>query len=193
MPARPFTFATRLMTYGRYGSDAEAKWSDIDPDAPVGWANRAVLADLYLGMPTLIRGYNSGSFSSSECDFVGGTGIQGCPTYDQLFGSRVAVANFEFRIPLIGFFGVIPSPGLPPIEIAPFFDAGIAWDKSNDPSFSCGSGEVAGIDCRELVTSYGIAARLNLLGFLIMELDFVHPNNRPNKNWYFQFNLIQSF
>jgi Tol biopolymer transport system component len=193
MPARPFTFATRLMTYGRYGSDAEARWSDIDPDAPIGWANRKVLADLYLGMPTLIRGYNSGSFNSNECEFVGGTGVQGCPVYDQLFGSRVAVANFEFRIPLIGFFGVIPSPGLPPIEIAPFFDAGIAWDKSNDPSFSCGSGEVAGIDCREIVTSMGIAGRLNLLGFLIMELDFVHPNNRPNKNWYFQFNLLAAF
>ena len=61
-----------------------------------------------------------------------------------------------------------PSPGLPPMEIAPFFDAGIAWDKSNDPSFSCGSDEVAGFDCREIVSSYGIAARLNLLGFLII-------------------------
>lgn len=193
MPARPFTFATRLMTYGRYGSDAEAKWSDIDPDAPPGWANNNVLADLYLGMPTLVRGYNSGSFSSDECDFNVSSGSVSCDSYNQLFGSRVAVANFEFRIPLLGFFGVIPSPGLPPMEIAPFFDAGIAWDKSNDPSFSCGSDEIAGFNCREVVSSYGIAARLNLLGFLIMEMDFVHPNNRPGKGWYFQFNLIQSF
>lgn len=193
MPARPFTLATRVMTYGRYGSDAEARWSDIDPDAPPGWSNNKVLADLYLGMPTLVRGYNSGSFSSDECDFNVSAGSVSCDSYNQLFGSRVAVANFEFRIPLLGFFGVIPSPGLPPMEIAPFFDAGIAWDKSNDPSFSCGSDETAGFDCREVVTSYGIAARLNLLGFLIMELDFVHPNNRPGKGWYFQFNLIQSF
>jgi Tol biopolymer transport system component len=193
MPARPFTIATRVMTYGRYGSDAEAKWSDIDPDAPPGWANNNVLADLYLGYPTLIRGYNSGSFSSEECDFNVSSGAVSCDSYNQLFGSRVAVANFEFRIPLLGFFGVIPSPGLPPMEIAPFFDAGIAWDKSNDPSFSCGSDEIAGFNCREIVSSYGIAARLNLLGFLIMELDFVHPNNRPGKGWYFQFNLIQSF
>jgi len=193
MPARPFTFATRLMTYGRYGSDAEARWSDIDPDAPPGWENNRVLADLYLGMPTLIRGYNSGSFSSDECNFNVGVGGASCNSYNQLFGSRVAVANFEFRIPLTGFFGVLPSPGLPPIEVAPFFDAGIAWNKDNDPSFSCGADEIAGFDCREIVSSYGIAGRLNLLGFLIMELDFVHPNNRPGKGWYFQFNLIQSF
>ncbi|MGW8281875.1 MAG: hypothetical protein ACWGON_01135 [Gemmatimonadota bacterium] len=192
MPFRPFTFAARLMTYGRYGSDAEAKWSDIDPDAPPGWENNNVLADLYLGMPSLVRGYNSGSFSSADCDFIG-TGTNTCATYEQLFGSRIAVANFEFRIPLTGFFGVIPSPGLPPMEIAPFFDAGIAWNKDFDPSFSCSPEQTAGLDCREIVTSYGIAGRLNLLGFLIMELDFVHPNNRPNKDWYFQFNLIQSF
>jgi outer membrane protein assembly factor BamA len=193
MPARPFTIATRLMTFGRYGSDAEARWFEIDENAPIGWANTRVLNDLYLGMPTLVRGYNSGSYSADECDFNPSSGVTTCNSYNQLFGSRVAVGNLEFRIPLLGFFGVIPSAGFPPLEIAPFFDAGIAWSDANDPSFSCGSGETAGLNCREIVTSYGVAARLNLLGFLIMEMDLVHPNNRPGKGWYFQFNLVQAF
>jgi Tol biopolymer transport system component len=193
MPARPFTIATRLMHYGRYGSDAEARWFEIDESAPPGWANTRVLNDLYLGLPTLLRGYNSGSYSSDECDFNPSSGITTCNSYNQLFGSKIAVANLEFRIPLLGFFGVIPSAGFPPLEIAPFFDAGIAWNDANSPSFSCGSEETPGLDCREIVTSYGVAARLNLLGFLIMEMDLVHPNNRPGKGWYFQFNLVQSF
>jgi Tol biopolymer transport system component len=191
MPIRPFTFATRLMHYGRYGSDAENTWSEIDPGAPEFWADQQVIRDLYLGYPTLIRGYSSGSFSSEECF---GSGAAVCYPYAQLFGSRVAVANFEFRIPLLGFFGVIPSSGFPPLEIAPFFDAGLAWrSDSENVGFSCGAGETPGLDCREVVTSHGIAARLNLLGFLIMELDFVHPNNRPGKGWFWQFSLLQAF
>jgi Tol biopolymer transport system component len=193
MPWRPFTLAGRLMHFGRYGSDAEARWFEIDENAPPEWAPTKVLTDLYLGMPTLVRGYNSGSYSVDECDFSPTSGVTTCNSYNQLFGSRVAVANLEFRIPLLGFFGVIPSAGFPPLEIAPFFDAGIAWNDANDPSFSCGEGEIAGLNCREIITSYGVAARLNLLGFLIMEADLVHPNNRPGKGWYFQFNLVQAF
>lgn len=193
MPWRPFTFAARLMHFGRYGSDAEARWFEIDEDSPPAWANTRVLNELYLGQPTLVRGYNSGSFSVNECDFNQTTGSNTCNSYNQLFGSRIAVGNFEFRVPLLGFFGVIPSAGFPPLEIAPFFDAGIAWNDANDPSFACGSDEVAGLNCREIITSYGVAARLNLLGFLILEADLVHPNNRPGKGWYVQFNLIQAF
>jgi Tol biopolymer transport system component len=191
MPMRPFTLATRLMHYGRYGSDAEALWSEVDAGAPELWANRQVIRDIYLGYPNLIRGYSSGSFSAEECF---GSGATVCYPYAQLFGSRIAVANLEFRIPLLGFFGVIPSAGFPPLEIAPFFDAGLAWrSDSENVGFSCGAGETPGLDCREVVTSHGIAARLNLLGFLIMELDFVHPNNRPGRGWYWQFNLLQAF
>ncbi len=193
MPVRPTTFAVRLMHYGRYGGDSEARWSDIDPDAPAGWANLRVLSDLYLGTPTLMRGYNSGSFDIEECQFNPALGQQSCDSYNQLFGSRIAVANFEYRVPLLGFFGLIHSPGFPPLEVAPFFDAGVAWTSEFSPTFSCGSEEIPGFNCQEVVSSFGIAARLNLLGFLIMELDFVHPNNRPNQSWYWQFNLLPSF
>ena len=52
MPVRPFTFATRLLHYGRYASDGE------DPR----------LQPLFLGQPGLVRGYSYGSFDASECN-----------------------------------------------------------------------------------------------------------------------------
>ncbi len=171
MPVRPTTFAFRGLGFGRFGSDAE---DDI-------------LSDLYLGYPSLMRGYNDGSFSVDECETDVG-GAVSCPVFDQLFGSRIAVANFEYRIPLLGFFGLIPSAGAPPIETALFFDAGVAWTSGLDPKLSCDDP-----DCREVVTSHGIAMRMNLLGFLLVEVDFVHPNDRPDKGWYWQFSLVPAF
>jgi hypothetical protein len=177
MPVRPTTLAFRLLGFGRFGQDAE----DIR------------LSSLYLGYPSLMRGYNDGSYSFDECEGgVTDQGLTSCPAFDQLFGSRIAVANFEYRIPLLGFFGLIPSAGAPPVETALFFDAGVAWNRALDPTFSCASDLTAGVDCREVVTSHGIAMRVNLLGLLLMELDFVHPNNRP-RGWYWQFSLVPSF
>src|SRR5439155_1083556 len=51
-----------------------------------------------------------------------------CPELDQLSGSRIAVANAELRFPLTRslILGFLPV-GLPPIEGAIFYDAGIAW------------------------------------------------------------------
>jgi hypothetical protein len=112
--ARPLTLVGRLMHYGRHGGGAE------DPR----------MQNLFLGYPSLIRGYEADSFSINEC---GPKLLQtgACPVFDRLFGSRMAVANAEFGIPLLGFLGVVPSRGLPPVEGALFCDAGIAWTSSS--------------------------------------------------------------
>jgi len=168
MPFEPVTFAGRLLHFGRYGSDAE------DPR----------LNELFLGFGSLIRGYNDGSFGFEECgEAFNETGT--CPVFDQLFGSRLALANLEMRVPLLGFFGIIESPGIPPLDLAVFFDAGTAWTQDMDSELFGGE--------RQVVTSHGIAARLNLLGLFIVELDYVHPNDRPLKGWYWQFNLVPAF
>ncbi|MFW6084435.1 MAG: BamA/TamA family outer membrane protein [Gemmatimonadota bacterium] len=168
MPVRPLTFAGRVLHFGRYGSDAE------DPR----------LNELYLGFGSLIRGYNDGSFDFQECgDAFDEDGT--CPVFDQLFGSRLALANLEMRLPLLGYFGVIESPGVPPLDLAVFFDAGTAWTQDMDSELFGGE--------RAVVTSYGLAARLNLLGLFVIELDYVHPNDRPLKGWYWQFNLTPAF
>ena len=107
MPIRPVTLAGRLLHFGRYGPDGES--------------NR--LSELFVGYPWLVRGYNDASFTIQECIEAGGDGVT-CPPFDQLLGSKLAVGNFEVRVPLLGGLGIIPSSGFLPVELAGFFDAG---------------------------------------------------------------------
>ena len=164
MPVRPFTLAGRLLHFGRYGGQSE------DPR----------LSKLFLGYPHLVRGYQSGSFTADECRADGG-----CPVYDRLLGSRILVANLEFRFPLATAFGAEPWSGVVPIEVAFFGDAGYAWDQDVSPDLFGGE--------REPVTSAGVALRVALQRFLVFELDFVRPFERSEKGWLFEFSIQQGF
>jgi Tol biopolymer transport system component len=165
MPVRPLTFAFRAVHYGRYGGGAE------DERFP----------DLYLGYPDLVRGYDSGSFDASECEAT----AQGtCAVFDRLLGSKVLVGNAELRFPLSALWGS-RRYGPVPIELAAFADAGVAWARGSKP-------EVFGGE-RRWITSVGAAARVNVLGFLIVEADLVRPLDRPNKGWIWQFNFMPGF
>jgi hypothetical protein len=171
MPARPFTFATRLLHYGRYARDGE------DPR----------LQPLFLGYPGLVRGYTYGSFDGSECnptpDDPGS-----CPVFDQLLGSRIAVANAELRFPLFGVLGIGSGYyGAFPLEFIAFGDAGLAWDNANKPSVFGASGT------RDPVFSAGAGLRINLLGFAVAEVTLVRPFDRPAKGWIWQFELQPGF
>jgi Tol biopolymer transport system component len=169
MPLRPFTFATRVLHYGRYGRDGE----DVR------------LSPLFLGYPGLVRGYDSNSFEAGECVQTSDTTFA-CPVYDQLFGSRLALANFELRFPLFGVFGLGPGYyGILPVETGIFYDLGVAWTRGNKASILGGN--------RQFVKSYGAALRLNLLGFAILEFDYVNPVDRPVKGWFWQFNFTAGF
>jgi hypothetical protein len=162
---KPFTLAVRGMHYGLYGKDSE---SDR-------------LGALYIGDGSLVRGYSYSSFTSNDCTTSGSGSLAGssCPQFDRLVGSRLALANAELRIPLFGTsgFGLIESP-LPPIEIAPFVDAGVAWTKSSGPvwNFASNSGD------RTPVMSAGIASRINLFGFAVFEVYYAHPFERPGRS-----------
>jgi dipeptidyl aminopeptidase/acylaminoacyl peptidase len=162
---RPVVLAGRVLQYGRYGTDAE----DVR------------LSPLYLGYPSLVRGYDSGSFLPAEF----APGPNGSSVYDRLIGTKLAVANFEARLPLLGALGIIPSQGVPPVELAFFFDAGTAWVSGDKPDFMGGSAQT--------VTSMGTALRVNLFGFAIGEVDYVHPNDRPLKGSYWQFSFQPGF
>jgi outer membrane protein assembly factor BamA len=117
--------------------------------------------------------------------FVGPTS---CPVYDQLFGSRMIIGNFELRTPIPQGFGLPALPGLPPITFAVFFDVGTAWWSWSRAI------EVGGnVNLNNLVTSHGFAARINLFGAALIEVDFVHPNNRPRKGWFWQFGFSPGF
>jgi outer membrane protein assembly factor BamA len=165
MPLRPVTFAVRLLHYGRYGGGAED----------------TRLQQLFIGDQSLVRGYDVGSFSAGEC--AGGASGT-CPVFDRLVGSRVGIFNLEIRAPLFGPLGLLSQSFLP-VEIGAFVDAGTAWTRDETPDWAGGD--------RASVSSYGGTARINLLGFAIGQVDFVHPNDRPQRDWLWQFGLTQSF
>src|SRR5918994_5331406 len=164
MPKRPYTFAVRLLHYGRYARDGED----------------TRLQPLFIGQPGLMRGYSYGSFDASECNPSAGDPAA-CPVFDQLLGSRMLIGNAELRFPLFGVLGVGTGYyGAFPIEFVVFGDAGLAWDTVNKPS-------VFGSGTRDPVFSAGAGLRLNLLGFAVAELDLVRPFDRPGKGWVWQF------
>jgi hypothetical protein len=165
---RLLTLAGRVLHFGRYGQGGEDRR----------------LQDLYLGYPYLMRGYNDGSFGDSD-RMATATNPDSFPVFDRLFGSRLAVANLELRLPLLGARALLPSRGLPPVELAAFADAGAAWTAAGKPRFLGGG--------RSGVSSYGTALRVNLFGFAVGEIDLVHPNDRPRKGWYWEFSLTPGF
>ena len=164
---RPFTLAIRGLHYGRYGKNAE----------------NDRMQPLYIGQPSLIRGYDVYSFDPSECTATPGND---CPEFTRLSGSKLAVANAEFRIPLFGTsrFGLLNVPFLP-TEIAPFIDVGAAWTKSEGEDWRFARNTSA----RVPVVSTGISARFNLLGFAVVEAYWAHPYQRPTRGSFFGFQL----
>ena len=167
MPVSFYTFATRVMHYGRYGRDSN------DPR----------LWPLYLGYPNLVRGYDYSSLTASDCT---ATATSSCKEYDQLLGSRMIVGNAEFRFPLLRPFGVGSGMyGPVPLELAFFGDAGVAWNQGEKPDGLGGS--------RPWVSSAGVAIRANVFGYMIAQFDVVRPFQRKNPGWVFQFSLTPGF
>jgi Tol biopolymer transport system component len=170
VPVRPYTLAGRLLHYGRYGKDSDD----------------GRLVPLFLGYQPLVRGYSATSFDLTSCSsIIRKPSDCPVPVFEDLLGSRILVANLEFRAPLFEGLGVDAPAGLPRVELAPFFDAGVAWVRGDEPSFLGGD--------RNLVTSYGLAVRVNLFGAAILELDIVHPNDRPGNRWYTQWGFQPGF
>jgi hypothetical protein len=162
---RPLTVAFRGMYVARYGADA---MNDR-------------LRELFLGYETVVRGYESTSFSNSECPDPAN-----CPEYQRLFGSRLAVFNFELRHPLTGVeeYGLIRFPFLLS-DFGLFFDGGLAWTDNELPvlTFSTTS------DRRIPLFSTGVITRVNFGNVLALNFYYVYPIQRPQKGWHFGFTI----
>ncbi len=169
-PVRELTVAFRGLHYGRYGITEE--------EAKVG------LRQIFLGYENLIRGYARESFDFSAC--VRNEICTESDRYQQLFGQRVQVFNFEMRVPLTGVsqFGLLDLPFLP-IELVTFADVGLAWDDFGDVDLRF---DRTTRD-RVPVFSTGVSARVNLLGFMILESYYAYPFQRPDKGWHWGFTL----
>ncbi len=160
---RPVTLAMRGLHFGRYGRDGESERLSL----------------LYVGRPTLVRGYELGDIGLSECTAVPGN-TTACPEFDRLVGSRVAVANLELRVPLLGVegYGLLRAPFLP-TDLALFVDAGAAWTKDTTPELRFDTDTID----RVPVVSAGVSARILLGGFAVLEFYYAKPFHRPNENW----------
>lgn len=167
LPIKPFTLAFRALHYGRYGKDAED----------------SRLYPFFLGYQSLIRGYDSNSFSSSECL---GNGSSHCFDFNRLLGSKLIVANFEMHFPLLGLFGFGRGfYGYFPVELGVFYDVGIIWENDDKAWFLGGD--------RDPLKSYGLVMRTNLFGITILEIDYVKPVDRMDKGWMWQVGLTPGF
>ncbi|HTN18866.1 MAG TPA: basic secretory protein-like protein [Pelobium sp.] len=168
--AKPVTFAGRIYGYGRLGNTNNQ------------------LYPIFIGYPYLIRGYEANSFydnGGSQSSSTNGFGI------DQLIGNRIAVANFEVRLPFTGpeKLSVIPSKFLFS-ELNLFFDAGLAWDKGQTVDFSREAPPQTGVTTKNVpiydtnvkvpVYSAGISARVNIFGYFVLEPYLAFPFNRKD-------------
>ena len=173
IPVRPFTVAARALFYGRFGSGA----------------NDYRLYPIYLGNPGLVRGYDPNSINSNECGTdQSGQSRTGCAFIDRTGGSKVLVANLELRFPLLGLLGGNSYFGPFPVEAALFADSGAAWTGGSwkDVPTLIGSGH-------QSFSSAGVALRVNVFGLAVVEVDYVLPLDRPQKNHVWQFNLTPGF
>jgi Tol biopolymer transport system component len=175
--ARPLTLAGRGLHFGRYGLDAEEE-RQVGP--------------IFLGYPSLMRGYAYGSVEDRCLEDVqqGNETSEDCVVLDQLFGSRIALANLELRFPLVQALVLGGGIGFPPIEGFAFYDAGVAWGRGTTPVFGTG---VQPLETeRGILTSAGVGTRINVLGYLIAEIVYARPF-AGSRGWQWQFALQPGF
>ncbi|HEX5725792.1 MAG TPA: hypothetical protein VFX98_10030 [Longimicrobiaceae bacterium] len=160
----PATLAVRGLHYGRYGGDAER------------------FSQIFVGHSSLVRGYGS---ADEDCTAAG---TAGCELLNAALGSRVGVVNAELRFPLLGPGGVLEKVRLP-VDGFIFHDAGVAWNGDTRPVLE--RGVLSGAE-RGILTSMGLGARVNVLGFAVVEIDYVNALDRA-RGWHWQFSLQPGF
>lgn len=153
---KPVSIACRAMHYARYGPDAET--DKLNP--------------LFLGYPTLVRGYDWYSFNRHKS--ADSTGL----SIEQLIGTRMIVSNFEVRLPFTGpkRLAVIKSRYVF-TELTGFFDGGLAWNRNSKIEVRGEPGSTPAIQ-RIPVLSTGLSVRVNLFGMLVIEPYYAFPLQR---------------
>lgn len=160
----PVTLAFRVLHYGRYFGDSES----------------SRLTPLQVGYRTWVRGYSPSTFTASECTDPNG----GCAQLERLVGSKIGVFNAEVRLPLFGTdqFGLLNFRYLP-TELVGFFDGGVAWTRKEAPTLKWATHSSKRIP----VFSTGIAARVNILEYLVAQVYYAYPFQRPEQGAQFGF------
>lgn len=171
----PVTLAVRALHAGNYGA---GQFENEFTDSFV----RETLGDPYqLGF---VRGYSFSSiFDEPKCR------RQQICNIGRLYGTRMALASAELRIPLLGpeilslsTFEYLPT------DLVFFADAGVTWTSEDLSEFSFQSNTIrsagGGPVPAQPVTSAGVSARVNLLGALVFEAFYARTFQR-NRHWDF--------
>ena len=152
------TLAVRAYSYSRLGKDQER------------------LYPLFIGYPYFVRGYEANSF------YKKGTAVNtpGQFSLSQLTGSKIAVFNFEVRLPFTGpkRLSAIESKFLFS-DLNAFFDVGLAYDQDSKVTFRSQPQQYEGYDVQTgtqmLITervpamSAGLSLRVNVFGYFVIE------------------------
>lgn len=180
---KPFSFALRGMSYLRFEQTDNSVWP------------------LYIGDMGFVRGYGS-IFSTNSIEQQG-------LSFGQLIGTKMAMTNFEIRIPFTGPRNLsLISTGFLFSDLVFFFDAGVAFNefshfRDGTPTLVPIRDETGQIIVDQngqpiyseqllkpfLASSLGVALRINLFGALILEPFYawpMHEGGRPS----FGLNLI---
>ena len=169
----PITLAFRGMHVGNYG--AEESDNSLFTREYMGYANSV----------GFMRGYSFTSFDNlGECT---PTPAGACAETERLYGTRLAVASVEFRVPLLGndALGLFDFPYLP-TEVSFFADGGVAWTAEDLPKLRFDRNTAD----RVPVFSVGVSTRFNLFGFTVLEIFYAKPFQRPEKGAHFGFQLV---
>ena len=116
------------------------------------------------------------------------TPLRGLEYYD-VSGNRFALANWEFRFPLIDYFIMrFPLPlAITRVKGAIFMDIGSAWTDNN---FKLGTSEGSGSRLVDVYTGFGVGMRANL-GFAVLRYDVAWSTDfntvGDKSNHYFSF------
>jgi len=179
MPVKPFTLAFRFLHFGRYGRGGED----------------TRLFPFFIGYESLVRGYDTRSFTVGEVESATDPF-----DFNSLFGSKMLIANVELRFPLFQVLGIGKGYyGIFPIDFIAFYDTGVAWWDEDVLRDDFGALIEADRKAwfldggRNMISSAGIGLRANVLGYLILGVDYVYPFDRPRKGWHFQFTFSPGF
>jgi hypothetical protein len=183
----PFTFAFRGLHQGNYGANAEGGLVG-GGDLRGQFENlivRETLGDPY--NTGFVRGYSFSSFFDQPACRTGG----GECGIEYLYGTRMALASAEVRVPLLGpeVIGLSTFEYVP-VDLVLFGDAGVAWTSEDFDDWTLrtsvpeSQGVASGLVTAEPVTSAGLSARVNLLGAIVFEMFYARTFQR-DKPWDF--------
>ncbi|MEE4198036.1 MAG: basic secretory protein-like protein [Bacteroidales bacterium] len=148
--AKPFSFAFRLLHYGRYGKSA----NKIYP--------------IFLGNEYIIRGYNYNALYKRDYTYS-----DNYLDVNKISGSKILTFNAEVRFPFTGIerLSLIKSKYLYS-DLNLFFDAGLAWTKDKFPWLSNSDVRFYWNPDPSYYTpiySLGASLRINLFGYAVLE------------------------